>query len=75
VVNTGGQRESVIHGVSGFLWDDLDGLKEYTRRLASDGALQQQMRERAVFTSQRFSRAEFVRRVEGIVDWLLAADR
>jgi glycosyltransferase involved in cell wall biosynthesis len=71
VVNAGGQREPVTHGTTGFLWDHPNDLKASTRQLASDAALRQQMGERAISASRRFSRAEFVHRVEGIVRRLL----
>ena len=39
VINKGGQSEIVRHGVSGFLWDTFDELKEYTLLLARDDGL------------------------------------
>ena len=74
VVNSGGQCESVTHGVSGYLWDDLDGLREYTRHLASDAVLQRQMSNQAISASGRFSRAQFVSRVEGLVTRVLKGE-
>src|SRR5260370_621248 len=36
VINKAGQRETVEHGVSGFLWDTPDELQRYTARLIED---------------------------------------
>lgn len=60
VINRGGQREIVEHGVSGFLWDTLEELKEYTTTLARDHGLRERMsvaaRERALYFSyEQFS--------------------
>ena len=59
VINKGGQRDIVEHGVSGFLWNTLDELKEYTLRLTRDEQLRARMsnaaRDRAgVFSTEKF---------------------
>ncbi len=67
VINTGGQREIVTHGVDGFLWNDLDGLVEYTRLLAGDADLRTRLSLNAVHSSVRFSREAFCARVEQLI--------
>lgn len=62
VINKGGQPEIVEHGVSGFLWDTLDELREYTRILMSDDRLREKMSEAARERAQVFSRESFVER-------------
>jgi glycosyltransferase involved in cell wall biosynthesis len=71
VINSGGQRESVVHGSCGFCWDDLDELERYTCRLAHDPALLETLSRRAVARSARFSRTAFADRTETIVERLL----
>ena len=63
VVNAGAQPELVEHGVSGFVWDTLEELAEYTRRVAGDAALRARMSEAARERAQRYSRTAFFRRV------------
>ena len=60
VINKGGQSEIVEHGVSGFLWDTLDELKDYTTRLMNDDALRVKMAHAARRRAQMFSREKFV---------------
>ncbi len=60
VINRGGQREIVQHGVSGFLWDTLDELKEYTLTVARDEQLRERMSLAARRRAQDFSREKFV---------------
>lgn len=61
VIKMGGQSEIVEHGVSGFLWDSLDELKIYTRRLVADSALLERMSCAARKRAARFSREACVR--------------
>ncbi len=64
VVNRkGGQAEIVEHGVNGFLWDTLDELREFTRRLAGDDGLRSRMSDAARARAQRFSRAAYADRL------------
>ncbi len=60
VINKGGQSEIVRHGVSGFLWNTFDELKEYTSLLTRDERLRQEMAEQARRRAQSFSREVFV---------------
>ena len=60
VINKGGQSEIVEHGVSGFLWETLDELKDYTRRLINDDDLRAKMAHAARRRAQIFSREKFV---------------
>jgi len=60
VINKGGQREIVQHGVNGFLWNTLAELKEYTGVLMRDEHLRARMSEKARARSVFFSREEVV---------------
>ncbi len=55
VINLGGQREIVAHGVNGFLWDSFEELKNYTRLLAGDAGLQEKMSAAARQRAEAFS--------------------
>ncbi|MDP9227360.1 MAG: glycosyltransferase family 4 protein, partial [Actinomycetota bacterium] len=68
VINKGGQREIVEHGVSGFLWNTLDELREYTRLLAADEPLRLRMSNAARDRAELFSRSRFVSEFTRLVD-------
>jgi glycosyltransferase involved in cell wall biosynthesis len=61
VINKGGQRDIVEHGVSGFLWNTLDELKEYTLRVTREEPLRTRLSDAARQRAQLFSTANFVR--------------
>lgn len=65
VINKGGQPEIVEHEVSGFVWETLDELKNYTTRLMSDDHLRLQMSTAARKRAQMFSREMFVKNFVG----------
>ena len=71
VINSGGQREIVSHGADGFLWDDLRGLGEYTRLLASDARLRRRLGRSARASVARFSRAAFNEQMDRILERML----
>jgi glycosyltransferase involved in cell wall biosynthesis len=60
VINKGGQSEIVEHEVSGFVWETLDELKDFTTRLISDDNLRLQMSAAARTRAQMFSREVFL---------------
>ena len=73
VINGGGQREIIEHGVSGFLWDTLAELKEYTDLVARDPGRRARMSEAARERAQLFGREEFTRRFLGLLRPLLSS--
>ena len=68
VINKGGQRELVQHGVNGFLWDTLEELQEYTRRLINDVRLRARMSEAALTSARLYSKETFVETFLGLLD-------
>jgi glycosyltransferase involved in cell wall biosynthesis len=62
VINKGGQPEIVQHRESGFVWDKLEELKEYTELLMHDERLRARMSETARARAALFSREQFVNR-------------
>jgi glycosyltransferase involved in cell wall biosynthesis len=69
--NTGGPRETVQHEVSGFLWNNLEELQQYTALLAADPVLLQRLSARAVASVARFHRIAFEERIEALAESLL----
>jgi L-malate glycosyltransferase len=59
VINRGAQSEIVEHGISGFLWDTLEELKQYTLLLSRDERLRAQMAGAARARADHFSRDRF----------------
>lgn len=72
VFNSGGPTETVIHGVNGFVWDNLAELAAYTRRLTFDESLRTAFGQQAIARSRHFSKANFLARLDAIVDQLFA---
>jgi glycosyltransferase involved in cell wall biosynthesis len=68
VINKGGQPEIVEHGVSGFLWKNLEELRRYTEMLMQDEELRNRMRDAAQFRAALFSRERFVDRFFGLLE-------
>ena len=71
VIRKGGQPEIVEHGVSGFLWDSIEELKEYTELLARDDGLRTRMATAARARALRFSRAAYVDAMLALLEPLL----
>jgi glycosyltransferase involved in cell wall biosynthesis len=67
VINRGGLKETVVHGVSGFLWNTLDELKYYTLLLIQDEALLLRMSMAARERSKLFSHARFIESVKQLL--------
>ena len=67
VVNKGGQTEIVENGVSGFLWNTLDELLEYTLSTIRDRGLMDKMMKESQKRSNLFSKRIFTQQIEEIV--------
>ncbi len=59
VINRGGPRELIQHGVNGFLWNDLQELKDLTQLLIRDERLRNHMSQAARLRGQDFCRSRF----------------
>lgn len=68
VINKAGQREIVEHGVSGFLWNDLDELRRYTQQLIDDISLRDRMAAAARERSRRFGPDPYVTSFRRLID-------
>ena len=74
-MRSGGLPETVIHERTGFLWNDLDELASYTRRLANNDTLFDQMSSQAVLSVSRFEKRAFLDRMDHIVNTLLKGEQ
>ena len=59
VIDGGGQREIVEHGISGFRFTSKEELKSYTLKLINDDYLREKMTKNAYNRSKKFSKEEF----------------
>jgi glycosyltransferase involved in cell wall biosynthesis len=73
VIDTAGQKESVIHGQSGFLWGDLEQLRAYTEQVIADGALRGRLALAAREAARAFGREAFGRRLDQLLEQLGSA--
>ena len=67
VIDSGGQRETVAHGVSGYRWSRLEDLAAQTLRLADRPALRARLGARAGAAATRFSRSRFRARLDRVI--------
>ena len=67
VIGKGGQPEIVRHGLSGYLWHDLEGLKSLTKRLIENPALREKMSQQALADSQKYDKAHFRARLDELL--------
>lgn len=74
VINKGGQREIVQHGINGFHWETLAELKEYTRTLINDASLRTRMADAARESARRYSKKNFVDNFLRFIDPLIESN-
>lgn len=67
VIEKGGQPEIVKDKQSGFLWQDLDQLKQLTTKLILDTNLISNMSKEAIRRSKVFAKEIFLREIERII--------
>jgi glycosyltransferase involved in cell wall biosynthesis len=63
VIGKGGQKEIVINHETGFLWETLEELMDYTEQLARNPTLWAKMSQAALQRAQDFSKEVFASRV------------
>jgi glycosyltransferase involved in cell wall biosynthesis len=63
----GGQTEIIDNGLNGYLWRDVDGLREATIRLITEDKLRRKMLVEAIGKSAQFSVKRFYLALEAIV--------
>jgi glycosyltransferase involved in cell wall biosynthesis len=62
VINKGGQREIVQHGVNGFLWNTIEELMGFTALVAKNEELRSRMSEAARDRAVAFGKEQFIAR-------------
>ncbi len=67
VIKKGAQPEIVEHGVSGFLWETLDEMIEFSARLAADDDLRGRMSKAAQNRARHFSAQVFIREFNQLI--------
>lgn len=63
VIGKGGQVEIVEHGKSGFVWETLDELEEYTLKLIKKEEILEDMSKDSVMRSKIFSKEKFRQKI------------
>jgi glycosyltransferase involved in cell wall biosynthesis len=71
VFNQGGQVEIVEHGRTGFLWNTLEELEDFTTLLAGDEKLRQEMSVASRSRAQKYSKDAFARRFSAVLGTLI----
>jgi len=67
VINAGGQKEIVVEGQNGFLWDSIEELQSKTRKLIEDESLLKNLSKQAVESSKKFSAERFYQEVNNLI--------
>ncbi len=67
VINLGGQKEIVEDGKSGFLWDDLVGLRDKTIKIINNKKLNSRLAKEAQKRSKKFDKQEFEKKINHLI--------
>lgn len=67
VIDSAGQKETVINGENGYLWGDLQEMKKHTILLASDSNKRARMSRLAIKSSQKFGKEAFNSQMEKVM--------
>ena len=68
VIAKAGQLETVEHGKSGFLWNNLTELQEYTLKVATDAELREALKQRGIVRARDFDNEHFKRRLLQLIE-------
>ena len=66
VIAKGGQVEIVGNKISGYIWQNLDELKDLTEKLINDEGLRKQVSLKAIQRAKEFSKSKFEEKIESI---------
>jgi len=67
VINAGGQREIVIDGQNGLLWNSIEEFQLKTLELTKNDSLLNKLSERAMKSSKKFSKERFCLEINNLV--------
>ncbi len=70
VINKGGQKEIIIHGKNGFLWNTLDELTDYTLQIINDPVMADRVKENARSRYMDFNREHFSQNLIQLIEKL-----
>lgn len=68
VIKEGGQEEIVEENKSGLFWEDVEELKDKTRKLVEDDKLMSELSKGAMDRSKLFSKEEFEKRIMELIN-------
>ncbi len=73
VINSAGQKESVIQGKTGYLWNNQDELIKYTNKVAEmDSSSSDQLSKTVTKRAERFNSTAFSNQVKDIFDQFIS---
>lgn len=67
VINKAGQKEIVENKISGYLWDDLEQLKEFTLSLSNDEIKLEEFSKNAIKRSESFLMPAFSEKINSLI--------
>jgi len=70
--NSGGPREVINPAINGYLWNDLEELKDLSTRLIQDPQSLRSMAISAILRSKTFDLSEFLARMDCIIERIMA---
>jgi len=68
VIRKGGLTEIVTEGQSGFLWDNLEQLEDFTVNLVKNRNLMERLSKEARVKSRKFDKENFIKSIKRLVD-------
>lgn len=68
VIAKGGQIEIVEHSKNGFLWESIEGLKDYTLKLINDQSLRSEISDQAIKRAKDFSKEKFELKIKETIN-------
>lgn len=68
VINLGGQKEIVRQSESGFLWNNLEELENYTLKVINDGKVKEKLSNQAILDAKKFSKEKFEEKILSLVN-------
>lgn len=68
VINKGGQTEIVEDGQSGFLWNNIEELKDLTVKVIGNESLMMEVSKKAILRSKIFSKNKFAEKIQEVIN-------
>ncbi len=71
VIDGGGQREIVQHGINGFKFNNTRGLKKHTLKLVKSEVLLKELSKAAQIHAKKYSKSNFQTKIHSMVNFLV----